>query len=208
MGEDTQKAVRVLSRIKDYFLEAIDKFSKTVNEATKTLTESLKRIEKDLKSIELGSLPPSEKSTSTSVITTVLAKRGEIMAPEDLWSLLTGKPAPQPAMAQQAPIPPTVKTPSITPEPPREEAATPPVVMPPKAPEFEMQAPVPPTAVKQAIEIPAEGVAAPTPSVPAAVPAITPTMEEVSADQASVSSLKSEMLKELKRLKKLMTGMT
>ncbi|MEM2110190.1 MAG: hypothetical protein QW327_06905 [Candidatus Odinarchaeota archaeon] len=207
MGEDTQKAVRVLSRIKDYFLEAIDKFSKTVNDATKTLTESLKRIEKDLKSIELGGLPASEKSTSTSVITTVLAKRGEIMGPEDLWSLLTGKTVPQPAVAQQAPIPPSV-TPTMIPEPPRGEVITPPVAIPPKAPEFEAQAPLPPTAVKQSLEAPTEVVTAPLPTIPGAVPAVTPTMEEASADQTSVSSLKSEMLKELKRLKKLMTGMT
>ncbi|WEU40329.1 MAG: hypothetical protein OdinLCB4_007640 [Candidatus Odinarchaeum yellowstonii] len=206
MEDETQKAVRVLARIKDYFLEAIDKFSKTVNEATKTLTDSLKRIEKDLKSIELGSLPASEKATSTSVITTVLAKRGEIISPEDLWSVLMGKPAVQPAAVQQAAAPPPPITTPVAPPPPIPEAKPPTATTPPRAPEFKPVTPTPPPAPP--VETPVK--ASPPPTIPASVPSIpaAPVEEEAVGDQTSVSSLKNEMLKELKRLKKLMTGMT
>ncbi len=203
MEDETQKAVRVLSRIKDYFLEAIDKFSKTVNEATKTLTDSLKRIEKDLKSIELGKLPASERATSTSVITTVLSKRGEIMSPEDLWTLLTGKPVIQTTAVQQTPPPPPSVTPTTPPRIQVPEIKTPSISTPPKAPDFE-PAPTPPAA--EAVETEPEVQAA---VIPASVPQIpSASVEEAGMDQTSVSSLKSEMLKELKRLKKLMTGMT
>ncbi len=203
MEDQTQKAVRVLARIKDYFLEAIDKFSKTVNEATKTLTDSLKRIEKDLKSIELGSLPASEKTTSTSVITTVLAKRGEIMTPEDLWALLSGKPVTQPVTVQQTPQP--QLTPPTPPTLQIPEAEATPKITPPKAPEFKPAAQIPPI-IEPPAAIPK---ATPTVTTPAGIPQIpSEPVEEATVDQTSVSSLKNEMLKELKRLKKLMTGMT
>lgn len=210
MEDRGQKTLKVLIRIKDYFLEAIDKFSKTVDEATKTLTSSLKRIEKDLKSIEIGSLPASEKSTSTAVITTVLAKRGEIMSTEDLWAALTGRVAvsPEAAVEQQAEAS-TVSTviPAVPPE--KQTLGTPPTMpsvpsAPPSDSGFEPEVTIP-SAVRP--PQPGEAVATP-PQFAVAMPSAVPGSSETDLEQPSVGSLKSEMLKELKRLKKLMTGIT
>ncbi|MHA1754564.1 MAG: hypothetical protein ACTSYR_03500 [Candidatus Odinarchaeia archaeon] len=208
MENQIKKSVKVLTRIKDYFLEAVEKFSKTIGDASKTLMTSLKRIEKDLQSIEMGELPASEKATSTAVITTVLSKRGEIMSTQDLWAALTGKlpiPEPEKAKAETATSAFTSEVPTQDEkvETPSVPSATETIETQP-LPEIPQQPPTAPLEAKtpEAPVVPAaETTQAPTTTAPFSAPSKT-------EEKPTVGSLKSEMLKELKRLKKLMTGMT
>jgi len=223
LEERIAKVVKVLNRIKDYFLEAIEKYNNTIQEASKTLTESLKRIEKDLKTIEIGKLPPSETVTSAAVITSILAKRGEIMTPQELWAVLHG----QPIVREEVPAPPAVEEPSVAKEivkeaPPAEvptkvEEKAPPAKMPPAVPKIAPEA-APPRAPPSVPPVPKPPSPPAAPPVPAPTPALPPEPTTVADEIAglgelakieekpSVSALKVEMLKELKRLKKLMTG--
>jgi hypothetical protein len=209
LSEQVQKTTKVLSRIKDYFMEAIGKFSKTIGDATRTLQDSLKRIEKDLKAIELGGLPTSEQATSTAVITTVLAKRGEMMSTQDLWSAISGRmpgmePVPAQAPVAATPVaPPSEEKGAVPMAPPSEPVIGPPSVPPSEPPsallesELEMEVPQPPSVP---VEVPAAA-----PPAPMAAAMAAPSLTD---ERPTVGSLKSEMLKELKRLKKLMTGIT
>ena len=213
MDDQIQKSVKVLTRIKDYFLEAIDKYSKTVGDATKTLQDSLKRIEKDLKTIEMGSLPTSEKAASTAVIATVLAKRGEVMSTQDLWTALSGKiPVPEQApAATQAAEEPVMFEATTAPSAGPPKAGPPSAVPsgPPKA-ESELMPEIPfsgPPSAEQAFE--SEEITEKVPMQPMAqVPVAMAPTTGLTEEKPTVGSLKSEMLKELKRLKKLMTGIT
>lgn len=169
-------------------MEAIDKYGTMITQASKDINESLRRIRKDLETLELGKLPASETTTSTAVLTTVLAKRGEMMSPQELWSSLHGSPA-APAAA-----------------PPIEQPSTVPPSAPPSAPPSGPPS-APPSASAPPSTVPA------TPPVAAPPVVAPPTMSPgemmvaaVAEEETGVGGLKSEMLKELKKLKTLMSG--
>ncbi|MFX0068521.1 MAG: hypothetical protein ACFFA1_05590 [Promethearchaeota archaeon] len=193
MDDRIAKSVKVLARIRDYFMEAIDKYGTMITQASKDINESLKRIRKDLETLELGKLPASETTTSTAVLTTVLAKRGEVMSPQELWSSLQTGPVIAPAGA------PPSEQPLATPPsaPPSGPPSGPPSASPSGPPSAPPAASVPPSAPQPA-----------TPPV-AAPPSISPgemMVAAVAEEGTGVGGLKSEMLKELKKLKTLMSG--
>ncbi|MFX1598915.1 MAG: hypothetical protein ACFFC5_07600 [Promethearchaeota archaeon] len=193
MDDRIAKSVKVLARIRDYFMEAIDKYGTMITQASKDINESLKRIRKDLETLELGKLPASETTTSTAVLTTVLAKRGEVMSPQELWSSLQTGPGIAPAGA------PPSEQPLATPPsaPPSGPPSGPPSASPSGPPSAPPAASVPPSAPQPA-----------TPPV-AAPPSISPgemMVAAVAEEGTGVGGLKSEMLKELKKLKTLMSG--
>lgn len=174
-------------------MEAIDKYGTMITQASKDINESLKRIRKDLETLELGKLPASETTTSTAVLTTVLAKRGEVMSPQELWSSLQTGPVIAPAGA------PPSEQPLATPPsaPPSGPPSGPPSASPSGPPSAPPAASVPPSAPQPA-----------TPPV-AAPPSISPgemMVAAVAEEGTGVGGLKSEMLKELKKLKTLMSG--
>ncbi|MFX0097174.1 MAG: hypothetical protein ACFE7E_05390 [Candidatus Hodarchaeota archaeon] len=197
MDDRIAKSVKVLSRIRDYFMEAIDKYGTMITQASKDINESLKRIRKDLETLELGKLPASETTTSTAVLTTVLAKRGEVMSPQELWSSLHSSPITAPTATPPSEQP-LATPPSAPPSGPPSGPPSAPPSGPPSAPPA---ASVPPSAPPTAPQTATPPVAAPPSMSPGEM-----MVAAVAEEETGVGGLKSEMLKELKKLKTLMSG--
>ena len=220
MGEDRES---VIQRVVNFLYDALDRFRDTMSELNQNvsvLMDSLKKAEGDLSGTGIRAT-----GRDRSAVLTTISKRGPqstSSSREKLISLLSGQrpTPPQPAARAAAPARPPAPRAPVAAGPPR--PAAPPAVGPPRPAAPPTAAPPaagpprPPTAAPPAAGPPRAPTAAPTPAAagpprPAApAPVVAgptrPAGPAAGGGAPTISGLRDEMLKELKRLKSIMKG--
>ena len=208
MAEDRET---IFQRVINFLYEALDRFQDTVgdlNASIASLMDGLKKAQGDLAGTGL-----QRATIDRSAVAAAIAKGPQDSAGsrEKLISLLSGKGITPPRPAPAAPVappgaavrPPTPGPPAARPPaamPPRPPAAGPPAAMPPRPP-----AAGPPAAMPPRPPAGASAPAMPPQTAPMAGPP-RPAGPAPAGGAPTISGLRDEMLKELKRLKSIMKG--
>lgn len=198
----------VIQRVINFLYDALDRFRDTMNDLNQNvsvLMNSLKKAEGDLS----GTGYQRSGADRSAVLTTMKAGTQSSSSREKLIALLSGQAiTPPKAVAAPRPAAGPPRSPAAGPPragpprppaagPPRLPAAAPPMAGPPRAPTAPMARPARPAAPAAPMAAPARPMLAGPPRT--AAPA-------AGSGAPTISGLRDEMLKELKRLKSIMKG--